>query len=124
MGIAAGDSPSNFPPAPSVGTDLQSVLPVASEDLGGGFRVVSVECYDLGLIVRWLASPPVDDWSPFPPVTVADDVATEYCYTSGGTFGHATALRGDTLFRATPPPAASLLTISHRDASVTVGLAR
>jgi len=106
-----------------VGTDLHSVLPVASEDLGGGFRVVSVEYYDLGLIVRWLASLPVDDWSPFPPVTVADDVAREYRYTSGGTFGHTTGLRGDTLFRATPPPAASLLTISHRDGSVTVGLA-
>jgi len=44
---------------------------VASEDLDAGFRIVSVEVYDLGLIVRWLVSPPVDDWSPLPPVSVA-----------------------------------------------------
>jgi hypothetical protein len=99
-------------------------LPVASEDLGGGFRVVSVECYDLGLIVRWLVSPPVDDWSPFPPVTVADDVGTEYRSTSGGSFGHETALRGDAMFRPAPPPAASVLTIAHCHQSVAVSLAR
>src|SRR4051794_11426672 len=119
MGVAGVD----FPPNPSVGADLRNVLPVAREDLGGGFRVVSVECYDLGLIVRWLASPPVDDWSPFPPVTVADDVGTEYRYTSGGGFGHSTALRGDTMFQPAPPSAASVLTISRRDASVAVTLA-
>jgi hypothetical protein len=107
-----------------VGADLRSVLPVASEDLGGGFRIVSVECYDLGLIVRWLASPPVDDWSPLPPVSVADDVGTEYRYTSGGAFGHSTALRGDTMFLPAPPRGASALTISHGDASVEVKLAR
>ena len=111
-------------PDPSVGADLRSVLPVASEDLGGGFRVVSVECYDLGLIVRWLVSPPVDDWSPFPPVTVTDDMGTEYRYTSGGSFGHTTAIRGDTMFRPAPPPAASVLAIAHRDGSVAVNLTR
>jgi hypothetical protein len=114
----------DLPPDPSVGADLRSVLPVASKDLGGGFRVVSVECYDLGLIVRWLVSPPVDDWSPSPPVTVADDVGTEYRYTSGGSFGHATALRGDTMFRPAPPRGASVLAIAHRDASVAVNLTR
>jgi hypothetical protein len=114
----------DFPPDPSVGADLRSVLPVASENLGGGFRIVSVECYDLGLIVRWLASPPVDDWSPLPPVSVADDVGTEYRYTSGGGFGHSTALRGDTMFQPAPPRGASALTISHGDASVDVKLAR
>ena len=106
-----------------MGAALQSVLPVMSDDLGGGFRVVSVECYERGLIVRWLVSPAVDDWSRLPPVKVVDDVGTEYRYTSGGGFGHATALRGDTMFRPAPPPAASRLTISHRDASVTVSLA-
>jgi hypothetical protein len=113
----------DFPLDPSIGADLRSVLPVASEDLGGGFRVVSVERYDLGLIVRWLASPPVDDWSPLPPVTLDDDVGTSYRYTSGGSFGHATARRGDTMFVPAPPPTATSLTISHRDASVAVSLA-
>jgi hypothetical protein len=98
-------------------------LPVASDDLGAGVRVVSVECYDLGLIVRWLVSPPVDDWAPFPPVTVTDDVGTDYRPGSGGSFGHATALRGDAMFRPAPPPEASLLTIAHGDATVAVSLA-
>jgi hypothetical protein len=120
--VAAGGFPPDFPPDPSVGADLRTVLPVASEDLGGGFRVVSVECYDLGLIVRWLVSPPVDDWSPFPPVSVADDVGTRYRPGSGGSFGHATAIRGDAMFRPTPPPEASVLTIRHGDASVAVKL--
>ena len=109
-----------MPSDPSVGADLRRVLPVASDDLGGGFRIVSVECYELGLIVRWLVSPPRDDWSPFPPVTVADDVGTEYRYTSGGGFGHASALRGDTMFVPAPPPSASILTIWHQDRSVAV----
>jgi hypothetical protein len=119
MGV--GDA--QLPPDPSVGADLRSVVPVASDDLGGGFRIVSVECYELGLIVRWLVSPPSDDWSPSPPVTLADDVGTKYRHTSGGAFGHATADRGDAMFVPAPPPAASVLTISHHDRSVAVSLA-
>jgi hypothetical protein len=111
-----------YPPDPSVGADLRRVLPVASDDLGGGFRVVSVEIYELGLIVRWLVSPPVDDWSPSPPVMLADDVGTDYRHTSGGGFGHLTVERGDAMFVPTPPPAASVLTISHHDRSVAVNL--
>jgi hypothetical protein len=105
-----------FPLDPSVGADLRSVVPVASDDLGGGFRIVSVECYELGLIVRWLVSPPIDDWSPSPPVTLADDVGTEYRHTSGGAFGHATD-RGDAMFVPAPPAAASVLTISPTTAA-------
>jgi hypothetical protein len=58
----------------------------------------------------------------FPAITVVDDVGTEYRYTSGGSFGHETATRGDMMFRPAPPPAASILTIAHRDASVAVRL--
>lgn len=112
-----------FPNDPSVGADLRRVLPVASDDLGGGFRIVSVEFYERGLIVRWLVSPPVDDWSPYPPVTLTDDVGTEYRYTSGGAFGHLTAERGDAMFVPAPPPAATVLTISHHDRSVAVNIA-
>jgi hypothetical protein len=122
--VSARGPSAHPPPDPSVGADLRSVLPVASEDLGGGFRVVSVECYELGLIVRWLVAPPVNDWSPFPPVTVADDVGTHYLPGSGGSFGHASALRGDAMFRPAPPPEASILTVTHGDASVAISLAR
>jgi hypothetical protein len=111
-----------YPDDPSIGAELRRVLPVASDDLGGGFRIVSIECYELGLIVRWLVSPPVDDWSPSPPVTVADDVGTEYRHTSGGAFGHTAAVRGDAMFVPAPPPDASVLTISHHDRSVAVNL--
>jgi hypothetical protein len=100
------------------------VLPVASDDLGAGFRVVSVECYEAGLIVRWLVSPPEDTWSPYPPVAVSDDLGTSYRYTSGGAFGHSSALRGDTMFVPAPPREASALTITHGDGTVAVALHR
>jgi hypothetical protein len=76
----------------------------------------------LGLIVRWLVSPPSDDWSPSPPVTVADDVGTEYRHTSGGAFGHDTAVRRDAMFIPARPPTAAVLTISHGGESVDVNL--
>jgi hypothetical protein len=111
------------PAEPSVGADLRRVLPVASDDLGGGFRIVSVELYAAGLVVRWLASPPKDRWSPHSPLVICDDVGTGYQYIGGGSFGRADALWGDTMLVPAPPGEASALTIAHGDETVVVNLA-
>jgi hypothetical protein len=92
---------------PSVGGDLRRVLPVASEELSGGLRIVSVECYADGLVVRWLAPAAFTDHGMLgPPVQLHDDSGTSYRFVGGGASGHADTIRGETLLS---PPLLRLL---------------
>ena len=114
------------PDQPTVGVKLRSVFPVASNDLGFGTRVVSVEIYDRGLILRWLAAPPPLDFDPISDehlFQVSDDVGTRYQYVSGGAFGHADALRGDSMYVPAPPDHAKRLDLFRNDSRVSVRLA-
>jgi hypothetical protein len=111
----------------SIGLNLVRVIPVMSDDLGEGFRIVSVELYDRGLVVRWLSpserdidAPPFLSGSLVQPVDVSDDQGTTYRPISGGAFGHVGSLRGESLIVPAPPPEAAVLTVSHENATVTV----
>jgi hypothetical protein len=111
------------PEQPSVGGDLRRVIPVASQELSGGLRIVSVECYLDGLVVRWLAPGVfIDQGTLGPPVELHDDLGTTYRFVGGGASGHADAVRGDALFVPAPPPAASRLHLSRNGQTMEVPL--
>ncbi|MGB2876359.1 MAG: hypothetical protein WBB76_12930 [Gaiellaceae bacterium] len=109
----------------TVGVELRRVIPVASDDLGRGIRVVSVEIYDRGLVVRWLAVPSPEDLDSVtrePLFALSDDAGTRYDYFSGGSFGHSNAVRGDALYTPAPPGNATTLDLSPRGERIRVGL--
>ena len=119
-----------LPEQPTVGIELRRVIPIASDDLGRGTRVVSVEIYNQGLIVRWLIAPPPDDLDdqvthfPHAPLfALSDDAGTHYNYLSSGGFGSSDATRGDELHRPAPPEEATALDLTHRGERIRVRLA-
>jgi hypothetical protein len=122
---------------PTVGTDLRAVIPVASDDLGGGVRLISIEIYDKGVALRLLATP-----GPDPPrrlgdpppdsyldsvalgqtFALSDDAGTRYRYLSGGAWGHADAARIEALYVPAPPDGVRSLVVSYHDQRVSVRL--
>jgi hypothetical protein len=114
-----------LPELPSVGTDLRAVIPVASRDLGDGVRVVSVEIYDKGVVVRSLVAPPPDKSHPPTPgqaFELSDDAGTRYRHFSFGSFGHKEAVRGEALYVPAPPDRATTLTVAFRGQRLSVEL--
>ena len=114
-----------LPELPTVGTDLRAVIPVASRDIGGGVRIVSIEIYDQGVVVRSLIVPPPDDphslaqWQAF---ELSDDAGTRYRHFSFGSFGHKEAVRGEALFVPAPPDTATTLARSFHGQQLSVPL--
>jgi hypothetical protein len=114
-----------LPELPTVGTDLRAVIPVASEDHGGGVRVVSIEIYDQGVAVRSLVAPPSDDLDSLAQgqaFALSDDAGTSYRYFSGGSFGHRDAVRVEALYVPAPPPTATTLAVSYHGERLSVRL--
>jgi hypothetical protein len=114
-----------FPELPTVGTDLRAVIPVASRDLGGGVRIVSIEIYDQGVVVRSLVAPPPDDLhsqTHGQAFELSDDIGTRYRYFSFGSFGHKEAVRGEALYVPAPPDTATTLAVSHHGQRLSVQL--
>jgi hypothetical protein len=109
---------------------------VASDDLGGGVRIVSIEIYDKGVALRLLATPgPESPRLGDPPsdsyldsvalgrtFSLSDDVGTHYRYFSGGAFGHEDAIRVEALYAPAPPATATTLATSYRGERVSVRL--
>ena len=114
-----------LPELPTVGTDLRAVIPVAGEDLGGGVRLISIEIYDKGMVVRVLASPPPDDFHSLTgrkAFALSDDAGTRYRYFSGGAQGRGDATRVEANYVPAPPDGARVLAVSYHDQSVSVQL--
>jgi hypothetical protein len=104
----------------SGGVDLLSVRPV-NVSLGA-IRIVSVELYEDGLVVRWLAAPPPDQSGVA--IDVADDQGTHYVGAGSGSFGNDSVHRGESCFTPAVPSEATQLQISSRGQTTALDISR
>jgi hypothetical protein len=100
---------------------------VCSRLLADRLRVVSLEIYEDGVLVRYLipTDGEFDLWSeqPHTEIGLADDAGTPYSYVSSGGSGVADAIRGDVHFIPAPPPHVDAVSVRHRGDSIRIGLA-
>ena len=95
------------------GVRLQRVLPLDAPL--GHLRLVSLELYEDGVVVRWLGQADTAG-SPLM-VRVDDDVDTYYYPAGTGAFGNAQVRRGESCFVPRVPDLASTLVISSGSSS-------
>ena len=116
-------------PQPSFrGSVLRAVRPVEDGDLGH-VRLLTVEIYEDGVIVRWVLPKvefPVERDEPLVQVSlsVSDDLGTDYQFVTGGWRGSGGApIRGEAIYAPGAPVGARRLSITHEGASAGVDLA-
>jgi hypothetical protein len=116
--------PEENDPRVFLGTDLRAVH-LAPDQGGPGLRVLSVELYADGVIVRYVVvdfvPPSAGDAWKWPQLEIGDDVGTEYeqVGASAGS-GDGGPLRGEIRFIPEVPSTAALVTVQTDGGSVSV----
>jgi hypothetical protein len=92
--------------ATSGGKELVAVVPVRSTL--GAVTIVSIELYEDGLGVRWIAAPPPETHVQ---LDVRDELETRYRTAGTGAFGNEHVQRGESLFVPPVPPNSNKLVV-------------
>lgn len=101
------------------GTELDDVLVVNAPV--GPLRIVSVELYDDGVVVRWIR-PRIQADVGGPRLTLGDDVGTMYAPSAFGSHGNNEVERGESSFAPGVPKTATALRLRFNDEHLAVRL--
>lgn len=104
----------------SGGRTLVRVVPIVAPL--ASIQLVSLELYEDGMVVRWIAAPPPP--SGHVPLALTDDVATLYRTAGSGAFGSSSVMRGESLFVPRLNPEATQIVLSVGDAALRVDAIR